>query len=134
MTEAQHNIPFDSRAYILDEAGQPVRFILDPLDEVYTVVPRETVPAGMLPEADFDVRAALADIATAEVEVLSLGLFATFARLPSYRKLQAVVRAKQDALAALVASSPEHKAAMRRIVNTLGEQSKSRKELARYIA
>lgn len=133
MTAAQPNTPFDSRAYYLDDAGRTVQFVAHPLDQTYLTVPGPGVPAGMLPPQDLEIRAALGDLAMAEVEVLSLGLIATYARLPSYRKAQAVVKAHQDALAALVASSPEHQAAMRRIVESLERGSKDRAELERYV-
>ena len=125
--------PFDNSKTVSDDAGNPVRYLVDPLDEVYIEPPDAWVSEGMLPPQDFEVREALMELKLTTDRVHSFGFIARLTKSTAYRNAIQVARAKADALGELVNRSREHKAAIRRIVNSMPQNNGGREMLAAYI-
>ena len=43
---AKRKPPYDVNQYVIDESGNQVRFLRDPLDEKYLATPSDIVPEG----------------------------------------------------------------------------------------
>ena len=126
--------PFDASQHMRDEAGKPVCFINDPLDEQYVAFPGNSAPEGMLPPEEFEVRRALAEMKIFTERFAEFGFLKKIFDKTTYQQAKQVAIEKQETLRRLVNSSPEHKAAIRRIVSAMPKGNGGREALASYIA
>jgi hypothetical protein len=125
--------PFDNTKTLSDDAGHPVRFLIDPLSDTYIEPPGSMVPDGMLPPQDYEVRKALVEMKFATERLSFFSLIARFFRSKCYCVALEVAQQKQQDLMTMVNSSPEHKASIRRIVNAMPPGNSGREALADYL-
>lgn len=109
--------PFDPVECLYDDAHNPIRFLNTPLDEKYLEPPGDFCPAGMLPPQDLEVRNAGAAMKLATERFIKLGILDRFFNRAEYLARKDLAIRTQATLRTLVNSSPEHKAALRRIVH-----------------
>lgn len=124
--------PFDNTLVVYDDAGQPIRYLIDPLAEHYIVPPGFSVTDGMLPPEEFAVRKALVEMKLFTERYMSFGVFKRFFHRDEYVAAGKLASRKQEALAHLVNSGPLYKAALRRIVNAMPEDNGGREALREY--
>lgn len=116
---------FNPHVYMLNEHGEKIILINHPLDEVYLVdeIP-SNVTGGMLPYQEFEVRKAMIAMLVGQHLEKPVGFLKQ-----NFKKANVSTQSQLD-FQNLVNSSPEHKAALRRIISILPKDSKS--ILARY--
>ncbi|MCE7534211.1 hypothetical protein [Acinetobacter nosocomialis] len=116
---------FNPDVYMLNEQDEKIRLINHPLDEVYLVdeIP-SSVTGGMLPYQEFEVRKAVIAMLGGQHLEKPAGFFKQI-----IKKANVATQSQLD-FQNLVNSSPEHKAALRRIISTMPKDYKS--ILARY--
>lgn len=124
----------DNNEVISNAVGNPIRFLTDPLAEKYITPPGDWVSEGMLPHQEFEVRHALVEMKVATEQIASIGFFERLLKSSSYRQAYEMAQDKQRTLMLLVNSSPEHKAAIRRIVSEMPSGNGGREALAAYTA
>ncbi len=98
------------------------RLINHPLDEVYMVSPGDIVLDGMLPRSEHQVKAAMLELIYCKNRLAEFGFFRTLFDRAGYKNVQALALDKQRVLRELLNSTPEHKAAFRRIVSDMDRQ------------
>lgn len=109
-------------------------YVHHPLDETYRVVPEEdALPRQALPEAEWDVRNAVAAMKLLSNEVYGHSFWQRLTRTEGARTAMEKLNWIQQKLMDLVNSSPEHKAAIRRIVNAMPKEKGGPAALAAYI-
>lgn len=116
---------FNPDVYMLNENDEKIRFINHQLDEVYLVdeIP-SNVTGGMLPYQEFEVRKAMIIMLRGQHLEKPVGFLKQIVK-----KANAATQSQLD-FQNLVNSSPEHKAALKRIISLLPNNAKS--ILARY--
>lgn len=124
--------PFDNTKALSDDAGNPVRYLVDPLAEVYIEPPEAWVSDGMLPPQDLEVREALVELKFATDRLHTFGFVSRMMKSPDYRHALQAAQTKAEALGELVNRSREHKAAIRRIVNAMPLNNGGREALSAY--
>jgi hypothetical protein len=125
--------PFDVTQHVKDDAGNPVWFMNNPLDERYVERPGKHVLDGMLPPEEFEVRKALLEMKFFTDQLGEYGFLARILRRPAYQRAEKIAIEKQEHLRKIANSTPEHKAAIRRIVNDMPKSNGGREALASYI-
>ncbi|HFF8253862.1 hypothetical protein [Acinetobacter baumannii] len=116
---------FNPDVYMLNENGEKIKLINHPLDEVYLV---DEIPSnatgGILPYQEFEVRKAMIVMLSGQHLEKPAGFLNNL-----FKKTNVATQSQLD-FQKLVNSSPEHKAALKRIISTLPKDYKS--ILARY--
>lgn len=125
--------PFDNTVTMSDDAGNPVRFLTDPLQEHYIVPPGDLFEDGMLPPEDLEVRRATIAMKLCTERLACLGVWTRLFRRAEYQEAYDMAAEAQRRLRKLVNSTPAHKAAIRRIVNAMPPGNGGREALASYI-
>ncbi|KXS54107.1 MAG: hypothetical protein AWU57_1498 [Marinobacter sp. T13-3] len=124
--------PFDQSKTLHDESGAPIKFVQSPTDEHYLHAPGSYIPDGMLPPEDHQVREALMEMKLFTEKALAFSFISRLFRTANFKKAESLAREKQSGLMRLVNSSLEHKAAIRRIVNSMPDGNGGREALLRY--
>lgn len=117
--EAKNKPPFDPTVTTNDGTGRRIRYINTPLDQVYLTPPPDAVPLGMLPPEEYEIQTALVELKFFTERVISFGFFGRLFNRSAYSKALEIARKKQSVLRQLVKRSPEHKAALQRIVSAM---------------
>jgi hypothetical protein len=125
--------PFDPTATDLDEDGHALRYLDTPLDHEYRVAPPNWVAEGMLPPEDFEVRRAIVEMKLATEHWIGLGFWPRLIGTTAAKHAKAFAVEKQRELRALVQTSPAHKAALRRSIYSMPEDSGGREVPASYL-
>lgn len=109
-------------------------YVHHPLDETYRVVPEEdALPRAALPEAEWEVRRAVAGMKLLTNEVYGYSFWQRLTKTEGARTAMERLNWIQQKVMELVNSSPEHKAAIRRIVNAMPKEKGGPAALADYI-
>ncbi|MFL1616203.1 hypothetical protein GHT89_16525 [Acinetobacter baumannii] len=131
MSVTETEIGFDP-GFTLALDGRQVRFINDPLDEVYIENPMDLdldmIDSRLLPKQEFELRHVLKMTFMQENYANSFGFFKKIAHKDEYEKASHYAETRKKELLQLVSKSPEHKAALKRIASTLNEEAKKRLE------
>lgn len=125
--------PFDITLTDIDEKGNHVRFLLHPLDETYIKVPVHPAPEGMLPPQEIEVFEILIEVQKARKHQASFNVLHHYFNTKQYRIACRTTQNKQRQLLAVVNTSREHKAALRRLVSATPITSGAREVLAAYL-
>jgi hypothetical protein len=124
---------FDPTATVFDEHGRTVRYVDTPLDQEYRVNPPDLVSEGMLPPEDFEMRRAVAEMKLATEYCLRVGPWQRLIGTAKARGAKALALKKQGDLRLLVQKSPEHRAALQRIIRSMPKYSGGPEALASYL-
>lgn len=107
------------------------RLINHPLDETYLSAPGDYFLEGMLPRAEQQVTAAMIEMAISSRKYAEFGFFRSLFHKSEYENAKCLAIEKQKNLRALVNSTPEHKAAFKRILTITDKRLKT--NLANYL-
>lgn len=94
-------------------------YLRNPLDEEYLVIPGESVEEGKLPKEELEVRNALAALKMLFIENGDLGVFSKLFNTEAYQAWDAKFTSHKNRTKDLIFSSRLHRAAYRRIVNSI---------------
>lgn len=125
---------FDPTRCMRDNDGREVRFVHDPLDRTYLENPSDLIPAGMLPPEDMEVREAATALALIKLEAGYMGVFARLFTHPSeLREKRRRIADAEDRLRRVATRSPEHQAAVCRIVDAMPPNANMRQALENLV-
>ncbi|AZN69856.1 MULTISPECIES: hypothetical protein [Acinetobacter calcoaceticus/baumannii complex] len=104
--------------------GRNIQFLLNPLDEKYLEDPAifthyRYIKGGMLPPEEFEIRQALRKVIFYEKTISSFGLLNKIIHQEQYQEAQVEAKVWKEKLLNLMNKSPQHEAAIKRIVSTL---------------
>lgn len=125
--------PFDNRLAIEMEDGTFIRFITDPLAYNYIHEPGQIYKPGMLPPSELELRHAVNDLKDALLYVASFNALGRALLKARYQSAQARLQHIVDYISAKVRSSPEHHAALRRILSTMPPETFGHKLLGQFL-
>lgn len=109
------------------------KYLNDPLDERYLIEPGEYVEEGTIPDEELEVRKQLATLKLCEERLRKCGFFWRLFNSEEYRGYLHITKTVNDNLMALVNRTPQHKAAIRRIVNSMPESNGGREALKDFL-
>ncbi|HDP7352175.1 hypothetical protein [Escherichia coli] len=109
------------------------KYLNDPLDENYLIEPGEMVEEGTIPEEELEVRKQLAALKFCEDRLRNCGFFWRLFHSKEYSRYHHITKTVNDNLMALVNKTPQHKAAIRRIVNSMPENNGGREYLYHFL-
>ncbi|EAM5005941.1 hypothetical protein EIM70_22650 [Salmonella enterica] len=109
------------------------RFLLTELDTQYLEIPGDWVEEGEIPEEEMEVRRYLAGFKMASDKVNSFGCLSRLFKSEEYRAYKEMFDIMSNKLLELVNKTPEHKAALHRIVNAMPENNGGRQALEKYL-
>lgn len=107
------------------------KYLNNPLDEEYLVIPGEFVEEGAIPPEEMDVLRALVAMKVSTGKAGQYGIVARLFRTDDFRKSLAAAVTSQKELMELVNRTPLHKAAIRRIVNAMPPGNGGREAILR---
>jgi len=125
--------PFDNRIVIESEDGGFIRFLTHPLDPRYIHEPQDDYLPGMLPPAEIELRHALNDLKFALLTAASFNAIGRRLMKKKYQSAQDRLNGIVRYLTQQLGSSPEHRAALRRILNTMPPTSSGYELLAQFL-
>ena len=107
--------PFDHSVTMTGEDGNEFKFLDDPLAEDYLMIPGETCRAGMLPPAEFEIRALCWEIQLLNTNMRQLTVAdQIWNRSECRAHIDGLLKAAND-LSDAIKMSPEHRAAFLRV-------------------
>lgn len=109
------------------------RYLQTKLDTQYLETPGDCVAEGEIPEEEMEVRRYLAGFKMASDKVNSFGFLSRLFKSEEYRAYKEMFDIMSNKLLELVNRTPEHKAALHRIVNTMPENNGGRQALEEYL-
>lgn len=109
------------------------KYLNVPLDEHYLIEPGEMVEEGAIPDEELEVRKQLAALKFCEDRLRNCGLFGRLFNSKEYSRYNHITKTANDNLMALVNKTPQHKAAIRRIVNSMPENNGGREFLKHFL-
>ncbi|EQO56150.1 hypothetical protein G718_04971 [Escherichia coli HVH 43 (4-2173468)] len=108
-------------------------YLNDPLDEHYQIEPGEWVEEGAIPDEELEVRKQLAALKLCEERLRKCGFFWRLFNSEEYKGYLHIAKTVNDNLMKLVNRTPQHKAAIRRIVNSMPESNGGRESLKDFL-
>lgn len=131
--------PFDPSIVAFDSAGREVRFVKSPLDEKYLVTPGpyKAIRSGMIPPEEFDVAKALILYRLALEDRERLGFWGVISSWLSTKRAKAIqdgIDSTGTVLKTVIAQSPAHRAAFKRMYHALEEFGDAQKILGSFLA
>lgn len=109
------------------------KYLNDPLDEHYRLEPGEYVEEGAIPDEKLEVRKQLAALKLCEERLRKCGFFWRLFNSEEYKGYLHIAKTVNDNLMQLVNRTPQHKAAIRRIVNSMPESNGGREALQDFL-
>lgn len=109
------------------------KYLNNPLDERYLIEPGEYVEEGAIPDEELEVRKQLAALKLCEERLRKCGFFWCLFNSEENKGYLHIAKTVNDNLMKLVNRTPQHKAAIRRIVNSMPENNGGRESLKDFI-
>ncbi|HBY4457303.1 TPA: hypothetical protein MIU32_22270 [Klebsiella pneumoniae] len=109
------------------------KYLNNPLDERYLIEPGEYVEEGAIPHEELEVSKQLAALKLCEDRLRKCGFFWRLFNSEEYKGYLHIAKTVNDNLMRLVNRTPQHKAAIRRIVNSMPENNGGRESLKDFL-
>ncbi|HBJ6256008.1 hypothetical protein JVB16_21470 [Enterobacter hormaechei] len=109
------------------------KYLNDPLDERYLLEPEEYVEKGAIPDEELEVRKQLVALKLCEDRLRKCSFFWRLFNSEEYKGYLHIAKTVNDNLMQLVNRTPQHKAAIRRIVNSMPESNGGREALKDFL-
>ncbi|HAO9775438.1 TPA: hypothetical protein IRP15_004879 [Escherichia coli O25b:H4-ST131] len=100
------------------------QYLRDPLDEEYLIIPGDEVEAGSLPPKEIELRSKLGALKWLYLEAGNLGVFSYLFKTKAYLAWEAKYNMEKKLAKDLIYSSRQHRAAYRRLVNSIPKDTK----------
>ena len=99
--------------------SQYSRYLNDPLDKEYLIIPDSEVEEGSLPKEDIEISQALAALKHIHLESGNIGILSRLFKTREYLVWEDKFNAQKERTKTLIFSSKFHRAAYHRLVNSI---------------